>query len=54
MPDGSDMSDSPDYVKLLDSSESPILDSTGGIKLYTVTEAIYVGIADNKSYRNTV
>ena len=48
MPDGSDMSDSPDYVKLLDSSESSILDSTGD-KIYTVTEAIYVGIADNKT-----
>lgn len=48
MPDGSDMSDSPDYVKLLDSAESPILDSTGD-KIYTVTEAIYVGIADNKT-----
>ena len=48
MPDGSDMSDSPDYVKLLDSTESPILDSTGD-KIYTVTEAIYVGIADNKT-----
>lgn len=48
MPDGSDMSDSPDYVKLLDSAESPILDSTGN-EIYTVTEAIYVGIADNKT-----
>lgn len=48
MPDGSDMSDSPDYVKLLDSAESPILDSTGD-EIYTVTEAIYVGIADNKT-----
>lgn len=48
MPDGSDMSDSPDYVKLLDSAGSPILDSTGD-KIYTVTEAIYVGIADNKT-----
>lgn len=48
MPDGSDMSDIPDYVKLLDSAESPILDSTGD-KIYTVTEAIYVGIADNKT-----
>jgi hypothetical protein len=48
MPDGSDMSDSPDYVKLLDSAESPILDSTED-KIYTVTEAIYVGIADNKT-----
>lgn len=48
MPDGSDMSDSPDYVKLLDSTESPILDSTGD-EIYTVTEAIYVGIADNKT-----
>lgn len=48
MPDGSDMSDSPDYVKLLDSTESPILDSTGN-EIYTVTEAIYVGIADNKT-----
>ena len=48
MPDGSDMSDSPDYVILLDSAESPILDSTGN-EIYTVTEAIYVGIADNKA-----
>lgn len=48
MPDGYDMSDSPDYVKLLDSAESPILDSTGD-EIYTVTEAIYVGIADNKT-----
>ncbi len=48
MPDGSDMSDSPDYVILLDSAESPILDSTGN-EIYTVTEAIYVGIADNKT-----
>ena len=48
MLDGSDMSDSPDYVKLLDSAESPILDSTGD-EIYTVTEAIYVGIADNKT-----
>lgn len=48
MSDGSDMSDSPDYVKLLDSAESPILDSTGN-EIYTVTEAIYVGIADNKA-----
>lgn len=48
MPDGSDMSDSPDYVILLDSAESPILDSAGD-EIYTVTEAIYVGIADNKT-----
>lgn len=48
MPDGFDMSDSPYYVKLLDSAESPILDSTGD-EIYTVTEAIYVGIADNKT-----
>lgn len=48
MPDGSDMSDSPDCVKLLDSTESPILDSTGD-EIYTVTEAIYVGIADNRT-----
>lgn len=48
MPDGSDMSDSPDYVKLLDSAESPILDSNGD-EIYTVTEAIYVGIADNRT-----
>lgn len=48
MPDGSDMSDSPYYVKLLDSAESPILDSAGD-EIYTVTEAIYVGIADNKT-----
>lgn len=48
MPDGSDMSDSPDYVRLLDSAESPILDSIGD-EIYTVTEAIYVGIADNRT-----
>lgn len=48
MPNGSDMSDSPDYVKLLDSTGNPILDSTGD-EIYTVTEAIYVGIADNKT-----
>ncbi len=48
MPDGSDMSDIPDFVKLLDSAESPILDSAGD-EIYTVTEAIYVGIADNRT-----
>lgn len=48
MPDGSDMTDSPDYVKLLDSTGSLILDSTGA-EIYTITEAIYVGIADNKT-----
>ena len=48
MSDGSDMTDSPNYVKLLDSTGSPILDSTGA-EIYTITEAIYVGIADNKT-----
>jgi hypothetical protein len=48
MSDGSDTTDSPDYVKLLDSTGSLILDSTGA-EIYTVTEAIYVGIADNKT-----
>ena len=42
MPDGSDMSDSPDYVKLLDSAGSVISDSTGDT-IYTSGEAIYVG-----------
>ena len=46
-PDGLDMSDSPDYVKLLDSTGSPILDSTGE-QIYTVTQATYIGIATNK------
>lgn len=48
MSDGSDTTDSPDYVKLLDSTGSLILDSTGA-EIYTITEAIYVGIADNKT-----
>lgn len=47
MPDGLDMSDSPDYVKLLDSTGSPILDSAGD-QIYTVTQATYIGIATNK------
>ena len=46
-PDGLDMSDSPDYVKLLDSTGSPILDSAGD-QIYTVTQATYIGIATNK------
>lgn len=46
-PDGLDMSDNPDYVKLLDSTGSPILDSAGE-QIYTVTQAIYIGIATNK------
>ena len=46
-PDGLDMSDNPDYVKLLDSTGSPILDSTGE-QIYTVTQATYIGIATNK------
>lgn len=46
-PDGLDMSDSPDYVKLLDSTGSPILDSAGE-QIYTVTQATYIGIATNK------
>ena len=46
-PDGLDMSDNPDYVPLLDSAGSPILDSAGE-QIYTVTQAIYIGIATNK------
>lgn len=46
-PDGLDMSDNPDYVPLLDSTGSPILDSAGD-QIYTVTQATYIGIATNK------
>lgn len=46
-PDGLDMSDNPDYVPLLDSTGSPILDSAGE-QIYTVTQATYIGIAANK------
>lgn len=46
-PDGLDMSDNPDYVSLLDSAGSPILDSAGE-QIYTVTQATYIGIAANK------
>ena len=46
-PDGRDMSDNPDYVKLLDSTGSPILDSAGE-QIYTATQATYIGIATNK------
>lgn len=46
-PDGLDMSDNPDYVSLLDSTGSPILDSAGE-QIYTVTQATYIGIATNK------
>lgn len=46
-PDGLDMSDNPDYVLLLDSAGSPILDSAGE-QIYTVTQATYIGIATNK------
>lgn len=42
MPDGSDMSDNPKYVKLLDSAGNVISDSTGNT-IYTSGEAIYVG-----------
>lgn len=42
MPDGSDMSDNPKYVKLLDSAGNVISDSTGDT-IYTSGEAIYVG-----------
>ena len=42
MPDGSDMSDNPKYVKLLDSVGNVISDSTGDT-IYTSGEAIYVG-----------
>lgn len=45
--DGLDMSDNPDYVKLLDSTGSPILDSAGE-QIYTATQATYIGIATNK------
>lgn len=46
-PDGLDMSDNPDYVPLLDSAGSPILDSAGD-QIYTVTQTTYIGIATNK------
>ena len=46
-PDGLDMSDNPDYVPLLDSAGSPILDSAGE-QIYTVTQATYIGITTNK------
>lgn len=46
-PDGLDMTDNPDYVKLLDSTGSPILDSAGE-PIYTVTQATYIGVATNK------
>lgn len=46
-PDGLDISDNPNYVKLLDSTGSPILDSAGE-QIYTVTQATYIGIATNK------
>lgn len=46
-PDGLDMTDNPDYVPLLDSAGSPILDSAGE-QIYTVTQATYIGIATNK------
>ena len=42
MPDGTDMSDNPKYVKLLDSAGNVISDSTGDT-IYTSGEAIYVG-----------
>ena len=42
MPDGTDMSDNPKYVKLLDSVGNIISDSTGDI-IYTNGEAFYVG-----------
>lgn len=42
MPDGTDMSDNPKYVKLLDSAGNIISDSTGDI-IYTSGEASYVG-----------
>lgn len=42
MPDGTDMSDNPKYVKLLDSTGNIISDSTGDI-IYTSGEAFYVG-----------
>lgn len=42
MPDGSDMSDNPKYVRLLDSAGNVISDSTGDT-IYTSGEAIYVG-----------
>lgn len=46
-PDGLDMTDNPNYVRLLDSTGSPILDSAGE-QIYTATQATYIGIATNK------
>lgn len=45
--DGLDLSDSPDYVPLLDSTGAFILDSNGN-KIFTATQATYIGIATNK------
>ena len=42
MPDGTDMSDNPKYVRVLDSAGNIISDSTGDI-IYTSGEAFYVG-----------
>lgn len=46
-PDGLDMSDSPDFVPLMDSTGAFILDSNGN-KIFTATQATYIGIATNK------
>lgn len=45
--DGLDLSDSPDYVPLLDSTGAFVLDSNGN-KIFTATQATYIGIATNK------
>lgn len=45
--DGLDLSDSPDYVPLLDSAGAFVLDSNGN-KIFTATQATYIGIATNK------
>ena len=46
--DGLDMTDSPEYTVLLDTAGTPLLDAAGQ-KIYAYAEAIYVGIADNKT-----
>ncbi|MBU5480882.1 hypothetical protein [Blautia sp. MSJ-19] len=47
-PDGMDMTDSPEYTVLLDTADTPLLDAAGQ-KIYAYAEAVYVGIADNKT-----
>ena len=47
MPDGSDLSDSPDYVPWLD-NDGDIICDTDGDPIYITPEIAYIGIAHNK------